>query len=60
MPTWLFFVLIILVFSLVAAWIVRRLLDVEVGWLRSFLTALVVFLVASPIALWTLREAEIR
>lgn len=59
MPTWLLFVLVILLFSLVAAWIVRRLLDVEVGWLRSFLTALVVFLLASPIALWTLREAEI-
>lgn len=59
MPTWLLFALIILIFSIVAAWIVRRLLDVEVGWLRAFVTALVVFLIAAPIALWTLREAEV-
>ncbi len=59
MPSWLIFVIVIVLFSLVAAWIVRRLLDVEVGWLRAFLTALVVFLLASPIAIWTLSEAEV-
>ena len=59
MPSWLIFAFIILVFSVAAAWIVRRLLDVEVGWLRSFITALVVFLIASPVAIWSLGEADV-
>lgn len=59
MPSWLIFTIVIVVFALVATWIVRRLLDVEVGWLRTFITSLVVFLLASPVAIWTLNEADV-
>ncbi|WP_396641842.1 ABC1 kinase family protein [Microbacterium sp.] len=59
MPSWLLFTIIVVVFSLIATWIVRRLLDVEVGWVRTFLTALAVFLLASPVAIWTLKEADV-
>ena len=59
MPSWLLFTIVIVVFSLVATWIVRRLLDIEVGWLRTFVTALVVFLLASPVAIWTLNETGV-
>ncbi len=59
MPAWLVFALVALAFSLVAAWIVRRLLDVEVGWLRAWVTAIVVFVVASPVAVWSLTQAQV-
>ncbi|MFE1665440.1 ABC1 kinase family protein [Microbacterium sp. P02] len=59
MPSWLLFTIVVLVFSLVAAWIVRRLLDDEVGWIRASLTALVVFALASPAAVWSLTEADV-
>lgn len=59
MPNWLIFTIVIVAFSLIATWIVRRLLDVEIGWLRTFVTALVVFLLASPVAIWTLNESDI-
>ncbi|TQJ29966.1 AarF/ABC1/UbiB kinase family protein [Microbacterium sp. SLBN-146] len=59
MPTWLIFAAVVLSFSLIAAWIVRRLLDTEIGWLRAWLTALVVFLLATPVAIWALTEADV-
>lgn len=59
MPTWLIVVLVAIVFAVVAAWVVRRLLDAEVGWVRSLVTALVVFLLALPIAGWSLNEAGV-
>lgn len=59
MPNWLVVALVALAFSVVAAWIVRRLLDVEVGWLRAWVTAIVVFLIASPVAIWSLTQAEV-
>lgn len=59
MPAWLVFALVALAFSLVAAWIVRRLLDVEVGWLRAWVTAIVVFVIASPVAVWSLTQAQV-
>ena len=59
MPSWLLFAIVLIVFSLVATWIIRRLLDVEVGWLRTFITAVAVFLLASPVASWTLGEADV-
>lgn len=59
MPNWLVVALVALAFSVVAAWIVRRLLDVEVGWLRAWVTAVVVFVIASPVAIWSLTQAEV-
>jgi ubiquinone biosynthesis protein len=59
MPSWLLFAIVLIVLALVATWIVRRLLDVEVGWLRTFVTSLAVFLLASPVASWTLSEADV-
>ncbi len=38
MPNWLVFAIVALAFSVVATWVVRRLLDVEVGWLRAWVT----------------------
>ena len=35
MPTWLLFSLVALAFAAVATWVSRRLLDTQVGWLRS-------------------------
>jgi ubiquinone biosynthesis protein len=59
MPNWLVVALVALAFSVVAAWIVRRLLDVEVGWLRAWVTAIVVFVIAAPVAVWSLTQAEV-
>ena len=59
MPSWLVFALVAIVFALVAAWIVRRLLDVEVGWLRAWVTAIVVFAITAPIAVWSLTQAGV-
>ncbi|WP_404433700.1 phosphotransferase [Microbacterium lacus] len=59
MPSWIVFAIVVLVFSIAAAWIVRRLLDAEIGWLRAWITALVVFIVMSPVAVWTLTETDV-
>lgn len=59
MPNWLIITIVTVLFAVVAAWVVRRLLDVHVSWLRALITAVVVFLLALPIALWLLREAEV-
>ncbi|HAQ59580.1 MAG TPA: hypothetical protein DCR63_03825 [Microbacterium sp.] len=59
MPSWILFAVVVVAFSLIAAWIVRRLLDAEVGWLRAFLTAVAIFLLASPLALWSLEQADV-
>ncbi|MFH8250198.1 ABC1 kinase family protein [Microbacterium sp. B2969] len=59
MPYWLTFGLISLGFAVLAAWAARRLLDRSVGWIRSSITALVVFLVALPLTVWSLRAAGV-
>ncbi|WP_460772843.1 ABC1 kinase family protein [Microbacterium sp. GXF7504] len=52
-------VAVIAVFSLVAGWSSRRLLETPVGWIRSVLTAAVVFLALSPVASWALQHAGV-
>jgi len=52
-------VVVVAVFSLVAGWSSRRLLDTQVGWFRSVVTAAVVLLVLSPVASWALGEAGV-
>jgi len=52
-------VVIIAVFSVVAGWSSRRLLETKVGWIRSVITAAVVFLLVSPVAYWALDEAGV-
>lgn len=59
MPDWLVLTLIAVVFAVTTAWVVRRLLDVRVGWLRAVVVAAVVFLLAAPVAIWTLEQAEV-
>ncbi|SFS13438.1 ubiquinone biosynthesis protein [Microbacterium sp. cf046] len=59
MPDWLLITIVAIVFAFAAAWVVRRLLDVQVGWLRALVTALIVFLLTLPIALWSLGEADV-
>lgn len=59
MPDWLLVTLILIAFAVTTAWVVRRLLDVRVGWLRAVVVAGVVFLVAAPVAIWTLEQAEV-
>ena len=54
MPLWLILLLIGAVFTLLAAWASRRLLDGSVGWARAVVISLVVFLLASPLAWWSL------
>lgn len=59
MPDWLIITIVAVVFSFVAAWVVRKLLDSRVWWLRALLTSAVVFLLSLPIALWSLDEADV-
>jgi ubiquinone biosynthesis protein len=59
MPSWLIFAIVALAFSVVATWVVRRLLDVEVGWLRAWVTAIVVFAIGVPVAAWSLDKAGV-
>ncbi|MGA1829010.1 ABC1 kinase family protein [Microbacterium sp.] len=59
MPSWLILAIVALVFSVAATWVVRRLLDVEVGWLRAWVTAIVVFALAVPVAVWSLTNAGV-
>src|SRR6478735_6404523 len=59
MPYWLTLGLIALGFALLAAWAARRLLDRSVGWIRAGVTALIVFLVAVPLTVWSLRAAGV-
>ncbi len=59
MPGWLVLAIVALVFSVVATWVVRRLLDVGVGWLRAWVTAVVVFALALPVAAWSLGNAGV-
>ena len=59
MPQWLLFALFSVGFGALAAWAARRLLDRSVGWIRSGVTALVVFLAALPLATWALRVAGV-
>ncbi|MDN3495156.1 AarF/UbiB family protein [Planococcus sp. APC 4015] len=59
MPEWLIFSIVALTFSLSAAWIARRLLDADIAWLRAAFIAIVVFLLISPVAIWSLSEAQV-
>ncbi|MGW9587814.1 ABC1 kinase family protein [Microbacterium sp. NPDC055455] len=59
MPQWLLFGLFSVGFAALAAWAARRLLDGTVGWVRSVVTALVVFLAALPLATWSLQVAGV-
>lgn len=59
MPHWVIVSLAATAFAVVSAWAVRLLLDVAVGWLRALLVSLVVFLVAWPVAEWSLTEADV-
>ena len=49
MPTWLLFSLVALAFAAVATWVSRRLLDTQVGWVRSVIISLVVFSLSIPL-----------
>lgn len=58
MPTWLLLILVAGVFAVSAAWVSRRLLDAQVGWTRSVVVALFVFVLGAPIVLWALEQAR--
>lgn len=59
MPSWFLLMVVVLAFSVVAAWVTRRLLDSEVSWLRAWLIAVIVSAIASPVVVWSLTEAEV-
>lgn len=59
MPEWILVAVVAIVFAVAAAWLVRRLLDADIGWIRSIVTSLAMFFFALPVALWTLAEADI-
>lgn len=59
MPYWLAVGLFGMAFAALAAWTARRLLDRSVGWIRSGVTAFIVFLVALPLTTWSLSAAGV-
>ena len=59
MPTWLLFSLVALAFAGVATWVSRRLLDTQVGWVRSVIISLVVFSLSIPLVLWMLEQSHV-
>jgi ubiquinone biosynthesis protein len=59
MPHWVLVALAALVFALVSAWVIRRLLDVAVGWVRAVVTSVAVFLLALPLASRSLTSADV-
>ncbi|GAA1957694.1 ABC1 kinase family protein [Microbacterium deminutum] len=59
MPTWLVFALVALAFAAVATWVSRRLLDTQVGWVRSVIISLVVFSLSIPLVLWMLKQSHV-
>lgn len=59
MPVWLLFLLCSLLFAVPAAWAGRRLLDDRIGWVRAIVTAVVVFALCVPIAVWSLEQAAV-
>ncbi len=56
---WIWAAIVIAVFSLVAGWTSRRLLETQVGWIRSVVVAGIVFLLLSPVASWALGESGV-
>lgn len=59
MTGWLLFGITALAFALVAAWMVRRLLDAEISWPRALITSLVVFGLCTPLAVWSLTAVDV-
>ncbi|WP_345800489.1 AarF/UbiB family protein [Microbacterium sp. AZCO] len=59
MPTWLLFSLVALAFAALATWVSRRLLETQVGWVRSVVISLAVFSLSIPLVLWMLEQSHI-
>src|SRR3954471_23793991 len=59
MPTWLLFALVALAFAAIATWVSRRLLDTQVGWVRSLIISLGVFSLSIPLVLWMLEQSHV-
>lgn len=53
------YALVALVFAGVAAWLARRVLDARIGWLRSLIAGVVVFVAGSPLVIWALESADV-
>lgn len=56
MPAWLLVILLAVVFAVPSAWVSRRLLDEQVGWTRSIIVAVIVFLLGAPVMVWVLQR----
>lgn len=59
MSEFIWFVIIVAVFATGAAWVARRLLETPIGWVRPVVTGVIVFIAATPLALWALRAAGV-
>jgi ubiquinone biosynthesis protein len=59
MPEIIAYALITLVFAVGAAWVARRVLDTAIGWVRSIVTGIVVFVAGTPLAVWALEQADV-
>ncbi|MGC5171800.1 ABC1 kinase family protein [Microbacterium sp. DT81.1] len=59
MPTWLVFTLVALAFAAVATWVSRRLLDTQVGWVRSVIISVAVFLLSTPLVIYMLEQTHV-
>ena len=53
------FSLVALAFAAVATWVSRRLLDTQVGWVRSVIISVVVFSLSIPLVLWMLEQSHV-
>jgi len=59
MPIWLAVLLLTVLFAVLSAWVSRRLLDAQIGWVRALVTSAVVFLGSLPLTVWVFEQADI-
>lgn len=59
MPQIVWVILFVVVFAAVAAWVARRLLGMPIGWIRPFVTGVLVVVAGAPLALWALQQADV-
>ena len=59
MPIWLAVLLLTAAFAALSAWVSRRLLDAQIGWVRALVTSAVVFLGSLPLTAWVFEQADV-
>ncbi|WP_434968630.1 ABC1 kinase family protein [Microbacterium sp. bgisy207] len=59
MPVWLAVLLLTVAFAMLSAWVSRRLLDAQIGWIRALVTSAVVFLGSLPLTGWVFEQTDV-